>query len=112
MYKDFRYINAGENEFYRWGKKAQAIIEHSLTPNENGFLSIIADGGRYYTIGTSEGKFGEFAKFGNEFLSVNKNGYVWAKVGTPKELVFIKMIKKLIEDMQKRLKEDGMNDED
>ena len=25
MYKDFRFINAGENEFYRWGKKAQAI---------------------------------------------------------------------------------------
>lgn len=22
MYKDYRFINAGENEFYRWGKKA------------------------------------------------------------------------------------------
>ena len=30
MYKDFRFINAGENEFYRWGKKAQAKVSQFL----------------------------------------------------------------------------------
>lgn len=34
MYKDFRYINAGENEFYRYGRKARERMESYLTPNK------------------------------------------------------------------------------
>jgi hypothetical protein len=57
------------------------------------------DGGKYYTIGTSKGKFGEFAKIGNEFLSVNNGGYIWAKVGTPKEETFRKFVNTLLKSM-------------
>lgn len=110
MYKDFRYINAGENEIHRYGRKAQELVKSYLTPNENGFYSIPADGGKYYTIGTSEGKFGEFAKFGDTFLSVNKGGYVWAKVDTEKANVFVAMItdmlNKMIETNNARVEED------
>lgn len=101
MYKDYRYINAGENEFYRWGKKARELVESFLT-EKNGFLSMPADGGKYYTVGTSNGKFGEFAKIGNEFLSVNKGGYVWAKVGTAKEETFKKLVNTLLNNMIER----------
>lgn len=101
MYKDYRYINAGENEYYRWGRKAQEKIAAHLTPNDNGFYSIPADGGKYWTFGTSAGKFGEFAKHGETFLSVNKGGYVWAKVGTEKAEAFVKMLNGLIAEMQR-----------
>lgn len=101
MYKDYRFINAGVNEIYRYGHKAVDLVKSYLTPNESGFYSIPADGGRYYTIGTSEGKFGEFAKFNETFLSVNKAGYVWAKVGSPKAEAFISMINQMISDMNK-----------
>ena len=99
MYKDYRYINAGTNEYYRWGKEARAKLEAALTPNENGFLSIPADGGRYWTFGTSEGKFGEFAKYGDTFFSVNKAGFIWAKVGTEKAEKFVEMINALLNQM-------------
>lgn len=68
--------------------------------NEQGFYSIPADGGKYWTIGTSKGKFGEFAKFGDVFLSVNSAGRVWAKVGTPKAEAFIAMVNRMIEKMK------------
>lgn len=99
MYKDYRYINAGENEFYKYGHKAQELLKSYLEPNENGFYSIPADGGKYYTIGTSEGKFGEFAKYKDTFLSVNKGGFVWAKAGTDKAKVFVEMVNGMIEAM-------------
>lgn len=99
MYKDFRYINAGQNEFYRYGHKAQDYVKAAMQPNEKGFYSIAADGGKYWTIGTSEGKFGEFAKFENTFFSVNKGGYVWAKVGTEKGQMFVKMLERMLADM-------------
>lgn len=98
MYKDFRFINAGENEFYRWGRKAQELVKSFLI-ERNGYLSMPADGGKYYTIGTSKGKYGEFAKIGDEFLSVNQAGYVWAKVGTPKEETFRKLVNTLLQNM-------------
>lgn len=98
MYKDFRFINAGENEFYRWGKKAQAKISQFLEA-KNGYYSIAYDGGNYWTIGTSFGKFGEYAKFEDAFFSVNKGGYAYAKVGTPKGDKFLEMVKKLLNDM-------------
>lgn len=100
MYKDYRYINAGTNEFYRWGGKAQDLVARALKPNDKGYYSICADGGKYYTIGTSEGQYGEYAKFGNTFLSVNKGGYVYAKEGTEKAEAFIKMINQLLSDMK------------
>jgi hypothetical protein len=99
MYKDYRYINAGENEIYRWGHKAREKVESFLEPNENGFFAIPVDGGNYWTIGTSKGKYGEFAKFDETLFSVNDAGFAWAKAGTEKADVFVKMIKRMIEDM-------------
>lgn len=98
--EDGRYYNAGENLIHRYGHKAQEKVSKYMTPNEQGFYSIPADGGKYWTIGTSNGKFGEFAKFGDQFLPVNKAGNVWAKVGTPKEEIFLNMINHLLDDMK------------
>ena len=47
------------------------------------------------------GKYGEFAKFSTSFLSVNRAGFVWAKVGTEKEKIFIEMINQMITQMKK-----------
>ena len=112
MYKDYRYINAGENEIYRYGRKARAMAAAHLEPNEKGFYSIPADGGKYWTIGTSNGKFGEFAKFHETFLSVNNGGYVWAKVGTPKAEAFIEMVKGMIAKMEEMDKARFSDDEE
>ena len=112
MLKDGRYINAGTNEFYRYGKKAQEKVAKCLEQNENGFYSIPADGGKYWTIGTSEGKFGEFAKYDGTFLSVNKAGCVWAKVGSDKEEAFKAMINQLLDDMIKKNNERADEDEE
>lgn len=111
MYKDYRYINAGTNEFYRWGKKAQERVAAHLIP-ENGYYTIQADGGKYWTIGTSEGQYGEFAKFKDTFLSVNKLGFVWAKVGTPKADAFIEMIQNMLEEMKNMFKDKEENEEE
>lgn len=100
MYKDFHYINAGTNEYYRWGKKARAKLESVLIPNENGFYTIVADGEKYWTFGTSEGKFGEYAKYKDTFFSVNKAGFLWAKAGTEKGDKFVQMIKDLLNQME------------
>ena len=101
MYKDYRYINAGENEFYRWGKKAQERIIACMEPR-NGFYSIPVDGGNYYTLGTSKGKYGEFMKWNGTIFSVNTSGYAWAKAGTEKAEKFIEMLNRLVGDMKKR----------
>lgn len=100
MYKDGRYINAGTNEFYRYGKKAQAYVEAALTPNENGYYSIASDGGKYWTFGTSEGKYGEFAKIGETFFSVNRGGYLYAKEGTEKGEAFVEAMKNFLQAMK------------
>ena len=105
MYKDFRYINAGENEFYRWGKEAVRRAEAALTPNENGFYSIPADGGKYWTFGTSKGKYGEFAKIGETIFSVNKGGFLYAKAGTEKGEKFVEGAQALIQAMKDRHQE-------
>ena len=65
-----------------------------------GFHSIPADGGRYWTFGTSEGKFGEFAKIGETFFSVNSVGNLWAKAGTEKGEKFVAGIKLMISAMK------------
>lgn len=100
MYKDGRYINAGTNEYYRWGRKAVEKLERALEPNKAGFYSIPANGGRYWTFGTSEGKFGEFAKIGETFFSVNSVGNLWAKAGTEKGEKFVAGIKLMISAMK------------
>ena len=106
-----RYVNAGTNEIHRWGRKAQEKIKTHLMPNDNGFYTIPADGGRYWTIGTSNGKFGEYARFGDVYLSVNKSGNVWAKVGTPKADAFVKMVEGMLNSMIKAASSNVDDDE-
>lgn len=101
MFKDNRCINAGTNEIYRYGRKAQEKVSAYLEPNENGYYSFPVDGGKYWTIGTSDGKYGEFCKFGDSFLSVNNGGYMYAKEGTDKAQVFKKFLESMIEEMKK-----------
>ena len=105
MFKDNCNIYAGTTEIYRFGHKAVEKAEKSLDPNEKGFYSIPVDGGKYWTIGTSEGKYGEYAKVGDTFFSVNKAGYMWAKAGTEKGEAFVKAVKAMIEYMNRLNKE-------
>lgn len=101
MFKDNRYINAGTNEVYRYGHKAVEKVQRCLEANENGFYSIPADGGKYWTIGTNEGKFGEFAKYQDTCFSVNRGGFVYAKAGTEKGDKFVEFLNSMIEFMHK-----------
>lgn len=101
MYKDYRYINAGQNEIYRYGHKAVEKVQACLTPNDQGWLSIPVDGGKYWTIGTSEGKYGEFAKVKDTIFSVNSAGYMYAKVGSSKGEKFVEAIKFMIAEMNR-----------
>lgn len=81
---DGKVVRAGTNEVYRWGHKAQDKISAYLEANEAGYISCPVCGGKYWSIGTSEGKYGEYARFGDTFFSVNSRGYVYAKSGTDK----------------------------
>lgn len=101
MFKDNRYINAGTNEIYRYGKKAVGKVRAFSEPNNNGFYSFPVDGGRYWTIGTSSGKFGEFARVGDTCFSVNSAGFVYAKVGTEKAEKFREFIESIIAEMNR-----------
>ena len=100
MYKDFRYINAGTNEVYRYGRKAVERVSSCLTPNEKGFYSIAADGGKYWTFGTSTGKYGEYAKINGVCFSVNSAGFIWAKAGTEKAEAFVQALESTITYMK------------
>lgn len=101
MYKDYRYINAGENEIYRYGHKAVERVQSFLNPNENGYYSFPVDGGKYWTMGTSEGKYGEFMKFRETIFSVNKGGYAYAKAGTDKAEKFVEFLNSIIAEMNR-----------
>lgn len=101
MYKDYRYINAGENEIYRWGTKAQYLVANSLKPNERGFYSLKCDGGKYWTIGTSSGKYGEFAKYKSTYFKVS-SGYIYIHESNQKLSAFLEMINEMLSDMKKR----------
>lgn len=101
MYKDYRYINAGSNEIYRYGHKAQEKVLACLQPNDKGYYSIPVDGGKYWTIGTSEGKYGEFGKYVDVILPVNKGGYMYAKEGTEKAEAFKSFIKAMVDEMKR-----------
>lgn len=111
MFKDYHYINAGTTEVYRYGHKAVEKAESYLTANENGYYSIPVDGGKYWTIGTSNGKYGEFARFGETIFSVNKGGYMYAKAGTDKGEKFVEAVKGMIAYMNK-LNEERINEEE
>ena len=100
MYKDFRYINAGENEIYRYGKKAVEKASAFLE-ERNGYYSFPVDGGKYWTIGTSNGKYGEFMKFGDVIFSVNKGGFAYAKAGTEKGEKFTEFINSVVNEMNR-----------
>lgn len=100
MFKDNRYINAGQNEIYRYGHKAVEKVQVCLIPNKSGYYSIPVDGGRYWTIGTSEGKYGEYAKVNDTFFSVNKGGYMYAKADSDKGVKFVEALKDMINEMK------------
>lgn len=100
MFKDNRYINAGQNEIYRYGHKAVEKVQACLIPNKSGYYSIPTDGGRYWTIGTSEGKYGEYAKVNDTFFSVNKGGYMYAKADSDKGVKFVEALKDMINEMK------------
>lgn len=113
MYKDYRYINAGENEIYRYGHKAVDMVKACMIPNEKGYLSIPCDCGKYWTIGTSKGKFGDFCKFGDDIFSVNNGGFAYAKADTEKGQKFIKALETMIGYMNKLNEErTARNEED
>lgn len=99
MFKDNRYINAGENEIYRYGHKAVEKVQACMAEH-NGFYSIPADGDKYWTIGTSNGKYGEFCNIEGTIFSVNSAGYAYAKVGTEKGERFIKALEAMIAFMK------------
>lgn len=111
MYKDYRFINAGENEFYRWGKKALEKVEFYSHP-KNGYFSIPCDGKKYWTFGTSTGKYGDFARWKDTIFPVNSAGYLYAKEGTEKGDKFIEMLNDFHDSMIKKSKERLQNDED
>ena len=103
MYKaeEHRYINAGENVIYRYGHKAVDRVKAWMTPNEGGYYNFPVNGGRYWTIGTSNGKYGEFANIKGTLFSVNSNGMMWAKAGTEKAEKFVAALESLIEEMNR-----------
>lgn len=105
MFKDSRYINAGTIEIYRWGKKARAYAAECLEANKNGYISIPVDMGNYWTIGTSEGRYGEYAKYDGTFFTVNKGGYIYAKEGTDKAEKLVNLINGMIAFMDKKNEE-------
>ena len=93
-------IEAGLNLAERHGRDAQAKIKACLVPNENGYYEMPVYGGAW-TIGINDGKFGTYAKFKGEFLSVNNKNIVYAKVGSAKEKTFIALANDILNQMYK-----------
>jgi len=90
---------AGTNEIYRYGKEAVKRAENWLTPNERGYYSIPVNGGKFWEIGTSVGKYGEFCKINGTIFSVNGGGFAYAKKGTEKGDAFVAAINSMIAKM-------------
>ena len=93
-------LYAGTNEVYRYGHKAVERVEAFLNANDKGYFSFPTNGGNYWKIGTSDGKYGEFCKIGETIFSVNKGGYLYAKAGTEKGEAFVKALNSLIAEMK------------
>ena len=104
MYKNNRFIAAGDNEFYRYGKKAAELLK-SHKNLVKGYYSLPVDGGSNYTLGTSIGKYGEYMVFHGNVFPVNKAGYAYVKAGSKKEGAFLAMIDDMISDMEKKNQE-------
>ena len=100
MYKNDKTYFAGTNEVHRFGREARERVMRSLEPNEKGYYSIATDGGRFWTIGTSEGKYGEYAKMNNTCFSVNRYGFAYAKAGTPKADAFVDAVRGMLAVME------------
>lgn len=97
---DGKRLYAGQNEFYKYGRKAQEALMSALNPNAQGFYNIPTCT-KYFAFGTSEGKYGDYAKWNGVFFSVNKGGYIYAKAGTEKGQAFVEMIEALLNEMCK-----------
>lgn len=111
MYFKYENYYAGDYAIFRWGKKAQKILEDCLTPNEKGYYTL-PTATNYFAFGYSEGKYGEYTKWGETYLSVNSRGYIWAKVGTDKEKAFIEMVTAVLNRMKEIREEQArINDE-
>lgn len=101
---DGNVLYAGTNEIHRYGKKAQEAIKKFIEP-QNGYYSIQTQGGKNWTLGTSEGKYGEYIKINDTFFSVNKGGFAYAKAGTDKGDKLAAAIKAMLEEMVRLNKE-------
>lgn len=98
MYNGFRNIYSGTVVVKKYGKKAQAFIDACMEANDKGFYSIPVDS-KYVTIGTSEGRYGEYAKHDDTFFSVNSIGNMWARVDSAKEDAFLNFMKDIKAEM-------------
>ena len=105
-------LYAGTTEIYRYGHKAVEKVQAFLDANDKGYYSFPVDGGNFWKIGTSDGKYGEFAKFGETIFSVNKGGYLYAKAGTEKGEAFVKVLNAMIEEMNTTNAARAAEDED
>lgn len=111
MYKNYRYFNAGDNEIHRWGHKAVDKVLSWVNP-KNGWVSIPVNGGKYWTIGTSEGKYGEFCNINGTLYSVNRGGFAYAKADTEKGQKLTAAIKAMAKAMEKIHYGEDYTDED
>lgn len=102
--EDGKALYAGTNEIHRYGKKAQEAVKQFMEP-KNGYYSIQTDGGKNWSLGTSDGKYGEYIKINDTFFSVNKGGFAYAKVGTDKGEKLATAIKGMLEEMVRLNKE-------
>ncbi len=103
-YED-RIMEAGDNAFYCGEEKVVKYLERHLTERD-GYISVPVDGAYGYAIGSSEGKYGEYARIGGTCFSVNKGGYVFAKAGTEKGDKLVAALKGLIAAMRRQNGED------
>ena len=107
MVKGGRVLNAGWNEIYGCGIKAVGKAALALKANKNGYLSIPVDGGEYWAIGTSAGKYGEYCRMCGTIFSVNKYGKAYAKADTEKGEAFLQAVVLMINQMVKGNRKGG-----
>ena len=99
MFRDNRYINAGENEIYKFGHKSREFAA-SFLDSHNGYISIpVAT--KHWTFGTSNGKYGEFCKLKGTCFSVNDGGFAYAKIGSEKCEILCQFIQSVIDEMKR-----------
>lgn len=108
--RGYEVVKAGENYYYKWGREAREYLEARKTPNEAGYLSMPIET-KFYCIGTSEGKFGEFCKSNSGVIfSVNKGGFAYAKADGAKAEAFIAFIDEFLNAMKNENKVEEIDD--